>query len=454
MIAMTLLDISQVVQGQLIGADNTVTGVGIDTRTLATGSLYVAIAGEQFDGHDFIAQAEAQEALAVLVARPVATSLAQIIVTDTRVALAELAGEIRNRMQIKLCGITGSNGKTTVKEMVAAILAVNYEVLFTQGNFNNDIGVPLTLLNLHKQHQFAVIEMGANHIGEIAYTSQYARPDVAVITNVGAAHIEGFGNLQGVATTKAEIIQSLSADGIAVLNAEDDFFDMWCTLAKPRKVISFGLLKTADVRAEHIATQIDGGHFNTHFELIFEHRRVLINLALAGEHNVRNALAASAACLGLGIGLEQVQAGLKNVKSVKGRLQLCVSESGMMLINDSYNANPASLDAALAVLKNCSGELWLALGAFGELGADSAQMHRVMGKTIKQAGVKRFFATGAMAEYAVNAFGEGGEYFSVQEDLIAALKEQVTKEVVLLVKGSRAQQMERVVNALLDKAIN
>lgn len=452
MIAMTLAEITDLVDGQLIGADKVVTGVSIDTRALSTGDLYIAIRGEQFDGHDFILQAEEGSAAAVVVAKKVATQLAQVIVADTRIALAEIAGAVRDKAQVKVCAITGSNGKTTVKEMIAAILAVRYQVLFTPGNFNNDIGVPLTLLHLNEQHQYAVVEMGANHRGEIAYSSQYAKPDVAVITNVGAAHIEGFGSIEGVAETKAEIIQALSADGVAILNADDTFFTQWQVLAEERKVITFGVDSAADVSAENITTQLENGQFQTRFELMTAEGQIQISFALAGEHNVLNALAASAACLALGIELKQIKAGLQQVQSVNGRLQLFESEAGVKIINDSYNANPASLEVALEVLKSCSGELWLALGAFGELGLESAQLHRSMAEQIKLAGVKRLFAVGAMAENTVQAFGQGAFYYALQEDLIAALKKTLNKDVVLLVKGSRTQKMERVVNALINEA--
>jgi len=452
MIVMTLTEIADCVHGQLIGEDVTVSGVSIDTRALVGGDLYIAISGEQFDGHNFISQAEEGRAVALLVAKKVVTSLPQIIVEDTRLALAELAGCVRDKAQLKVCAITGSNGKTTVKEMVAAILAVKYRVLFTSGNFNNDIGVPLTLLRLDEQQQFAVIEMGANHIGEIAYSCQYAKPDVAVITNVGAAHIEGFGSIDGVAQAKAEIIQSLSADGVAILNADDAFFAQWQVIAAQRKVISFAVKSKADVWADHIITQQQGLQFNTQFELVVGKLRMPINLTLAGEHNVLNALAASAACLALGIDPLHIQRGLQQVRPVNGRLQLFETAVGVKIINDTYNANPASLAVALEVLKSCPGELWLALGAFGELGSESAQQHSEMAKQIKQAGVKRLFVVGSMAENTAQAFGEGAVYYSRQEDLIVAIKQAITTGVVLLVKGSRAQQMECVVESLIDKA--
>lgn len=450
MIDMTLDEINEILQGNKVGTQAMITGVSIDTRTLSADDLYIAISGEQFDGHDFITQAEQNGAVALVVTKQVTTDLPQIIVQNTHLALAELAGAVRNKLQLKVCAITGSNGKTTVKEMIAAILAVSYQVLFTLGNLNNDIGVPLTLLRLNKQHQFAVIEMGANHSGEIANTSHYAKPDVAIITNVGAAHIEGFGSVEGVAQAKAEIIASLADDGVAVLNADDDFFTAWCAIAEPRKVLSFGLASKADVRAEKIITEMRGKQFKTCFELVAGSESIPVSLALAGEHNVKNALAASAACIALGVKLAQIQAGLEQVKAVKGRLQLFESESGIKVINDTYNANPASLTVALDVLQQCQGEHWLALGAFGELGDDSGKMHREMGELIKKSGVQRLFATGKMAENTVQAFGEGAVYYAAKDDLIDVLTNEITTEQILLVKGSRVQKMEVVVNALLS----
>lgn len=452
MISMTLSEINTILHGQLLGTAASVTGVSIDTRTISQGDVYLAISGEQFDGHDFIAQAQQNGAIAVIVARKMQTELPQIIVKDTRIALAELAGALREKLQLKVCAITGSNGKTTVKEMIAAILAVNSQVLFTQGNFNNDIGVPLTLLRLCEKHEYAVIEMGANHPGEIAYISHYTKPDVVVISNVGAAHIEGFGSLEGVAKAKAEIIQSLSTDGVAILNADDSFYPMWQEIVGIRKSISFGLVDTADICAKQISTAVQGQQFNTHFDLVAANGKVAIRLALAGDHNVKNALAASAACIALGISLEQIQTGLASVKAVNGRLQLFESGSGIKLINDTYNANPASLTVALEVLTQCPGESWLALGAFSELGSQSVQRHSEMGRQIKQAGVQRLFATGEMAENTVQAFGAGAEYFRTKDDLIKAVEQQISAEQTLLVKGSRAQKMEVVVDALLNVA--
>jgi UDP-N-acetylmuramoyl-tripeptide--D-alanyl-D-alanine ligase len=449
-VKLQLSDIVTAVQGELIGADVAVNGVGIDTRTLQASDLYIAIKGKQFDGHDFVDKAQQAGAIAILVEQHININLPQIVVKDSRLALAELAGFWRKQLPVKVVGVTGSNGKTTVKEMIAAILATQGETLFTQGNLNNDIGVPLTLLKLNANHRYAVIEMGANHPGEIAYTSQYAQPQVSVITNVGAAHIEGFGDIHGVAKTKGEIIETLATDGVAVINRDDEFYDFWCDLAKSRKKVAFGFSEQADLRAENISTELRSNGYVTEFDLkTVGCEGLTIKLNLAGEHNVKNALAAIAAALQFHIDLQDIKRGLETVKPVTGRMQPLRGRKGNLIIDDTYNANPSSLNAALTVL-DANQTNWLILGAFGELGADSVEIHRQMGDSIKAMPVQRLFATGELARHSVDAFGFGGQYFETQQQLIAALDEAVTGQETLLVKGSRSQKMENVVAAMVD----
>lgn len=445
-----LSEIAQATQGHLLGNDILVAGVSIDTRTLVPGNLYIAIKGSHFDGHDFIAAAEQSGAAALLVAEKVASGLPQIRVNDTRLALANLAGYWRQQLPVKIAGVTGSNGKTTVKEMIAAILSTQGNTLFTQGNLNNDIGVPLTLLKLDASHRYAVIEMGANHPGEIAYTSRLAQADVSVINNVGAAHIEGFGDLNGVAKTKGEIIENLGPQGVAILNRDDAFYDFWLKLADSRRSVSFGLNARADVRAEDIATSIENQAFVTRFSLKTADAELAVQLNLAGEHNVKNALAAAAVALQLGVSFADIQRGLQQVKPVTGRVQPLKGRKGNIVIDDTYNANPASLSAALDVLGLANDPAWLVLGAFGELGIDSPAIHRQMGERIKASPVQRLFATGELARHSVEAFGSGGQFFDTQDQLIAALKQAITGTETILVKGSRAQKMENVVAALVD----
>jgi len=447
---MMLSEIAQRVRGTLIGGDTAVSAVSIDSRTLKPGELYIAIKGRSFDGHSFVDQAGQAGAAAAIVHEGVEASMPQIVVTDTHLALAELAGVWRQKAAVPVVGLTGSNGKTTVKEMVAAILAVKAPVLFTQGNLNNDIGVPLTLLRLNEQHRYAVIEMGANHPGEIAYTSTVAQADVVIITNVGPAHIEGFGSLDGIAKAKGEIIETLGPDGVAIINRDDAYFDYWKNLAGSRKILTFGLHAEAEVTAKAIKTIVCNQAFVTRFELATAAGSMPVQLQLAGQHNVVNALAATAACLALGIGLEQIRQGLESVKPVTGRLQPLVSRLGNIVIDDTYNANAASLKAGLDVLANCGGEPWLVLGAFGEQGPDSAKIHAEIGEMIKSSGVVRLLATGEDARNTVSSFGQGATFFDAQQDLIEVLKQELKGNETILIKGSRAQRMENVAAALVE----
>ena len=457
---MMLSDCAKAVQGRLVGTDVAISSVSIDTRAIQPGQLYIAVKGHNFDGNEFVEQAEEAGAIAAIVHKGVKTSLSHIVVDDTRLALAELAGawrcllSVRGKESLSVVGITGSNGKTTVKEMVAAILAVNAPVLFTQGNLNNDIGVPLTLLRLNEQHRYAVIEMGANHAGEIAYTSTYAQADVVIITNAGAAHLEGFGSVGGVAKAKGEIIETLKKDGVAVINYDDDYFDYWQSVSGNKSVLSFGLNSGADVTAKAIKTEIRNNAFVTSFELVSAQGTVDIILKLAGEHNIVNALAATAASLALGIDLKQIKQGLENVKPVTGRLQPLVSRLGNIVIDDTYNANSSSLKAGLEVLANFKGKPWLVLGAFGELGTDSPKMHEEMGRLIKASGVARLLAVGADSKNTVQAFGIGATFFEKQQDLIDVLKQELKGDETILIKGSRAQHMENVAAALVDNFRN
>ena len=491
---MKLSEIAACVQGELLGDDVAISSVSIDTRAIKPGQLYVAIKGRNFDGNEFVSAAEQAGAAAAIVHPGISVAIPHIVVDDTRLALAELAGAWRRYCRrLSVVGITGSNGKTTVKEMVAAILGVQAETLFTQGNLNNDIGVPLTLLRLTEQHRYAAIEMGANHPGEIEYTSQYVQADVAIITNVGAAHIEGFGSVDGVAKAKGEIIQTLKQDGVAVLNRDDAYFDYWKSVAGARKIMSFGIDSAATVTAHSVKAEIINHAFATTFELVTEAGVLTINLRLAGRHNVVNALAATAACLALNIDLQQIKQGLESVKPVTGRLQLLVGRLGSLVIDDTYNANSASLKAGLDVLKSCAGkrclqdgrdpvavgattserdqllaraptvnalgdtkavaeqrELWLVLGAFGELGPESPKIHEQMGELIKSSGVVRLLAVGSEAENTVNAFGQGATFFNNQNDLIDVLKQELKGDEAILIKGSRAQRMENVAAALVE----
>jgi UDP-N-acetylmuramoyl-tripeptide--D-alanyl-D-alanine ligase len=447
---MLLSEIAQKVNGKLVGADVEVTSVSIDTRSLQQGDLYVAIKGPQFDGNQFVDKAEQAGAVAAILHKGYTSTLPTILVEDTRIALGQLASAWRDKATAKVVGITGSNGKTTVKEMVAAILGMDGAVLFTKGNLNNDIGVPLTLLRLNEDHRYAVIEMGANHLEEIAYVSEIAKSDVVILNNAGAAHIEGFGSLDGIAKGKGEIIETLKTDGVAILNRDDKYFDYWQSLAGDKAVLSFGLSGGADVTAQHIKTEIIANAFATTFDLVVAKGVVEVNLKLAGQHNVMNALAATAAGLALGLSLDQIKTGLERVKPVTGRMQPLIGRLGNIIIDDTYNANATSLKAGLDVLVNCKGRHWVVLGAFGELGSESPKIHTEIGELICSKGVVRLLALGSNAKNSVRAFGKGATFFDSQDELISALQAELEGDEVILIKGSRVQQMEKVAAALVE----
>jgi len=451
---MSLQEINTVVQGECDNASININSISIDTRTLKPGDCYVAIKGERFDGHEFIDQAEELQASAIICESPQSVKTPQIVVANTKQALAKLGCANRQKNNAKIIGVTGSNGKTTVKEMIAVILAEAGPTLATKGNLNNDIGVPLTLLRLDKGDNFGVIEMGANHLKEIAYLSQCAEPDVGVITNISAAHLEGFESLEGVAITKCELLESLSESGIAVLNKDDAFYDFCVERAGSSAVVSFGLSGSADVSPISIQSQLHEGQFVTQFTIKHHQEMFDVKVGLVGEHNIKNVLAASAVALALGIDHQHIQKGLEKIKPVSGRLEPFVMLNGGVLINDTYNANPASLTAALSVLKEIGGEFWVVLGAMGELGKESRLFHIEMGRQIKSMGAMRLLAIGPDAESATNAFGKGAVFFKTQEEMIIALKNELTGSETILVKGSRMQKMENIVNALMQGVRN
>ncbi|HFD78768.1 MAG TPA: UDP-N-acetylmuramoyl-tripeptide--D-alanyl-D-alanine ligase [Gammaproteobacteria bacterium] len=443
MIAMSLSRAAEILEAERSGADVEFRGVSTDTRTLEPGNLFVALQGPNFDGHDYLQQAFAGGAVAALLGRGDAGGLPQLLVGDTRLALGRLAAAWRSTLGLPLIGVTGSNGKTTVKEMLAAILRQRGEVLVTRGNLNNDIGVPLTLFDLSPAHDYAVVEMGANHPREIAYLAAVARPTVGLVTNAAAAHLEGFGSVEGVARSKGELFESLPPEGVAVINADDDYAGLWRTLAAPRRLVDFGLDRSAQVTADWRG-DLEGSELDLHTPA----GSVRLRLPLPGRHNVMNALAATAAAVALEVPLDAVAAGLGAVQTVSGRWQRQAGANGALLVDDSYNANPASLRAALQLLAQTKAESWLVLGDMGELGEAGEQLHRRMGEEAREAGIRRLFAFGPLARQAAESFGPGGESFSELEALNATLREAAHEGVIILVKGSRAMRMERVVEAL------
>lgn len=452
---MSLSQAAVMAQGRMEGADVECSAVSIDTRTLPPGALFVAVRGHNFDGHDFVANAQQQGAAAAMVQRPVTQTLPQLHVDDTRLALGRLAGGWRARHDIPIVGVTGSNGKTTVKEMIAAILAQRGEVLATQGNLNNDFGVPLTLLRLRANHRYAVIEMGANHPGEIDYVARMARPGVAVITNAGAAHLEGFGSLEGVARAKGELFASLAADGVAVVNADDRFAPLWLTMIGTRPIIRFGLDQEADVSVVPGTERMEiGDTLAMGFTLRTPAGDIPISMQLCGRHNLLNACAAAATAVAVGADVADIQRGLASLQAVKGRLQLKVVAPGVRVLDDTYNANPTSLRAALQVLAVAPGNKVLVLGDMGELGAGAEELHGDMGEAARAAGVEQLFTLGELSRFTAERFGADARHFSAREELISALRNVVNtrgdETLTLLVKGSRRMAMEQVVAALAD----
>ena len=444
---MMLSQAANATQGSLVGADVLFTEVSKDTRSITKGALYVALKGENFDGHAFLNAASDAGAVAALVSDEQSSDLPQLRVDDTRRALGELAASWREQFQGSVIGVTGSNGKTTVKEMCRCILAKKFgeeKVLSTQGNLNNDIGLPMTLLGLRENHEFAVIEMGANHVGEIDYLTKITMPDVAVVTNAGAAHIEGFGSVENVAHAKAEIINGLTQQGVAVINADDSYCDYWKNKNNDKQVVTFSALVTS---ADVVAQDING----TSFSLKSTQGEARITLQVPGFHNIMNALAAAAATLAVGVDIDDVAVALEGYTGIKGRLQFSQTIKGARVIDDTYNANPYSLKAATEVLVSAGEESWLVLGDMGELGEEAEALHREAGVSAKKIGVKRLFATGEYSRYAVDGFGEGAEFFVDKKTLALKVYKEMSERVVVLVKGSRNMKMEDVVSMLMSE---
>ena len=431
-------------QGTLHGQDCAFDGVSTDTRTLQEGQLYVALSGPNFDGNEFVAQAYGRGAAGAVVSRIADSAAAQIVVDDTRLALGQLASAWRDKQSLTVIGITGSNGKTTLKDMAAACLSTTAPTLATQGNLNNDIGMPLMMSKIDDSHQFAVLEMGANHAGEIAYLTSLAKPNVVAITNAAAAHLEGFGSIEGVAHAKAEILQGEPAPDVAILNADDEYYAYWLSLIEHVDVLSFGLNDDADFRADQIEIATGQTYFSLHLlDTIIE-----VTLPLAGKHNVRNACAAAAIASSLGVSGEQIRSALESLRPVAGRLQPLPGRRGATLFDDSYNANPLSVIAAAEFLAGLPGKSWFVLGDMFELGEGADKLHNDVGASIHDAGVDRLFTFGELSREAADGFGEGARSFDSLDDLVSDLSSGMASDINLLVKGSRGMRMERVVEAL------
>jgi len=442
MMRLKLSEIARVVDGRLVRDDVLVEGMAHDSRRIEPGMLFVALAGERVDGHDFLDAAAAGGAAAALVSRPGNPDLPQVVVDDTRLAMGRAAAAWRDRIDPTVVGVTGSNGKTTVKEMVRSILATRGPALATLGNYNNEIGLPLTLSRLVPEHRFAVLEMGCGQPGDIRYLAGLARPEVGVITNAGPAHLERLGSIEGVARTKAELFEALPDNGCAVINADDRFADFWRERAGATLQLSFGLDRPADISA----SPRDGA-----VEISTPAGSFVATLRLPGRHNLMNALAATAVGVALEIELDAIAEGLGALRALPGRLEPHRHPDGWTLIDDTYNANPASLYAGLQVLTAMDGEPWLVLGDMAELGPDSEKLHAEMGQSAGDLGIRRLFSIGRASRASSLAFGAHGRHFESHQALIEALAQALHPGVNCLVKGSRSMTMERVVRSLLGE---
>ena len=444
---MSLLEAAQATGGRVLGEAVAIAGVTTDSRSIATGDLFVALKGERFDGHAFVADSIRRGAAAAMVSTAVEADIAipQVLVDDTRLALGRLAAGWRARFALPLVALTGSNGKTTVKEMIAAILADHCdgraEVLATEGNLNNDIGMPLTLLKLRDRHRYAVIEMGMNHAGEIDYLTRIAQPTVALVNNAHRAHVGLLGDVEAIARAKGEIYAGLRAGGIALVNADDAFAGYWKELNLDRRVVTFGLGEDADVRGHLQGEQL---------RLVTPTDAFAVTLQVAGEHNARNAVAACAAAYALEIPPHAIQQGLNGFAGVPGRQQKRAGAGGATVIDDTYNANPDSMKAAAKVLALAPGRKVFVIGDMGELGVGAAAMHAEIGAYAKTLGIERLLALGAASREAVTAFGAGATHFDTLEALLEAARREDRPGTTILVKGSRFMQMERVASDLTE----
>ena len=449
---MDLSEAARASDGVARGDNARFTAVSSDTRTIGEGALFVALRGERFDGHGYLEAARARGAAAAMVDQRApesgggAAPLPLLVVDDTRLGLGRLAAYWRSKFTLPLIAVTGSNGKTTVKEMIAAILSEHAgagSAYATPGNFNNDIGLPLTLLGLRAQHSCAVVELGMNHAGETAYLAAIAQPTVALVNNAQREHQEFMRSVEDVAHEHGAVFSALPADGVAVINADDAYADYWRGACAPRRVLDFGIDQPAAVGGSYALRD-----FGSEIVLRVPQGETPVSLQAAGVHNVRNALAAAAAATAAGVGLSAIARGLAGFHPVQGRLQKTSGRRGAIVLDDTYNANPDSVIAALEVLARAAGRKFLVLGDMGEVGAHGAQFHAEIGRHARALGVDRLFLLGRSCTHAAAAFGAGARHYGDIDALLAELEPGLAQDVTVLVKGSRFMRMERVVQAL------
>lgn len=438
---LTLAQIATASNGTLIGEDRQVLGYSTDTRTVTSNDVYFCLGGDNFDGHDFAHDAVSKGAVAIVCQRQLDVAVPQVLVADTRQAFGRFAMLWRQQFRKPVVGVTGSNGKTTVKQLLASIFNQAGSAHFTNANDNNEIGVPQTLLGLEAGHDFAVVEMGASGIGEIKWLGELVQPTISVITNAGAAHLEGFGDAESVAKEKGWIYRSLREGGIAVINADDKYSEYWAGLCGDKKTITFGA--AGDVLARRNA---DGS-----LSISYEGETIDCNYHLAGAHNVQNAAAASACALAAGVSLSVAGKGLSLAEPVAGRLNFIQLAGGITVIDDTYNANPASTRAAIDVLSEFNGDRYVVLGDLLELGVDEVEQHMSIGAYAKANNIDRLLAVGDLSKHAVSEFGAGADWFANKELLVESLNRELTVDATVLVKGSRSMRMEQVVAAVSDR---
>lgn len=445
---MKLSDAAKILNGELKGEDALFYGASTDTRSIQAGQLFFAWKGDKHDAHNFLDSIEAQGAIGAVVERYTpSVNISQIIVKDSQKALGILAKEWKKHWKGIAIALTGSNGKTTLKEMIASILKEKGQTLATEGNYNNHVGCPLTVLKLTDQHDYAVIEMGANHFEEIRYLTKIVKPNVAIVNNAGPCHLEGFGSIEGVAKAKGEIFEGLAKDGIAIINADDDYAQYWLGINADHKAVTFGIRHDADVMAKNIQKQS--------FELVIHGESIHVNLPLVGVHNILNACAAAVATYSVGATLTEIQQGLENLHCVKGRLEKIQLSPNHILLNDAYNGNPASLKAGIDALEGIADHTWLVLGDMRELGDSAVSMHEDCGRYAKAKGFDQLLALGELSQKSAEAFGEGGRHFVNHDDIIATLQENLkaiqNESVAILVKGSNSMKMFVVAEAMMKQ---
>lgn len=444
--AWALSELEAPLGAQLLGVDATVVGVSTDSRSIAVGELFVALQGEHFDGHKYLEHVKQAGAAGALVSVNSTPALPLLKVEDTQRALGLLGAYNREEFSGKVVAITGSGGKTTAKNLVAAVLAKKGHTLATEGNFNNEIGVPLTLLKLAPEHQFAVVEMGAARAGDIEWLVTLGRPSVAVLLNAMPAHLESFGSVEKVAQAKAEIFDQLKVGDTAIFNADQVFAPQWRERAGKAVILDFGISQeSAAVRAVNIQTR---GFSGVSFTAVTPKGEIAVDLQLPGAHNVSNALAAIAVGLACEVPLSDIETGLASVSAVSGRLALVETSSGATLVDDCYNAQPGSVKAAIDLLANSKGRRTLVLGAMKELGPNSELLHIEVAEYARASGIEQMWGVGTELQSAIQAFGGGGRYFSSRERAIGHVSDAFDKEDTVLVKGSRSAGMELVLAAI------